>query len=143
MSEKTEIFLISLQRKTEAVQTSGTEYLQCHRSLDSAEGMTGHFQGSGELAGHSKVCPHPFFPPKAGRRGSETGSPSVASSPWPGCERHLGLISEVGHYLINWVWSPCQLPISPFWHTVPCFNKARFPASWVFVPQVLGKLFVR
>lgn len=64
MTEKTEIFLISLQRKTEAVQTSGTEYLQCHHSLDSAEGMTGHFQGLGELAGHSKVCSHPFFPLK-------------------------------------------------------------------------------
>lgn len=67
MTEKTEIFLISLQRKTEAVQTSGTEYLQCHHSSDSAEGMTGHFQGSGELAGHSSMspsCPHPFFPLK-------------------------------------------------------------------------------
>lgn len=29
-----------------------------------AEGVTGHFQGLGELAGHSKECPYYVFPAK-------------------------------------------------------------------------------
>lgn len=61
---KLKYVFVQHKRKTKTVQILGTEYLQYHHSLDSAVGVTGHVQGSGELAGHSKVCPYYVFPAK-------------------------------------------------------------------------------
>lgn len=84
--------------------------------------MAGHFQGSGERAlTHAKICSFAFT--WTMQNWLETPSPAADSSIWPEWEQLLSWMSKVGHYLINWVWSSCQLAVFFFssWHTVPCF----------------------